>query len=85
MSVIGAVDRAKVDRAERIVAWITLIVIDSVPGWPKLGCVMQEMEGVAPLLRIHSAGMVAVNVPSRLSTMFVAFSQALHVFAQWQL
>ena len=50
MSVIGAVDRAKVDSAERVVTRKT--VADSVvtiPGWPKLGCVLHEIEGVAPL------------------------------------
>ena len=86
MSVIGAVDRAKVDGAERIVTRNSVAgSVVTIPGRLKLGCVLHEIEGVAPLLRIHSSGTVAVNVPSRLSTMFVAFSQALHVFAQWQL
>jgi hypothetical protein len=48
MRLIPAVDRVKIDGAEKIVTWAKLILINSVPGWLKLGCALQEMEGVAP-------------------------------------
>ena len=50
MSVIGAVDRAKVDGAERIVTRnSSRRRLVTIPGRLKLGCVLHEIEGVAPL------------------------------------
>ena len=49
MGLIPAIDRAEVDGAEQIVTWPKLKLVDSVPGWLKLGCVLHEIEGLTPL------------------------------------
>ena len=50
MGLIPAVDRVKIESAQGIVAWITAGCTGvTIPGWLKLGCALQKMEGVTPL------------------------------------
>ena len=49
MRLIPAIDRVKIESAQGIVAWLIVVFRVTIPGRLKLGCALQEMEGMAPL------------------------------------